>query len=100
MTWKRAYWILFALSFLLYFFPSRNLFSQSYVEFPVLYQARFRSADAYAQLWLADRYHAKGIHSTDLPAFLTTDSSALSLLWDLNSQGFSPIGQVLYFGFS
>lgn len=69
---------------------SLNVFANSSGDFPVLYQGRFRPADVYAQLWLDERYHAKKLKSKNLAAFETTDSSALSFLWHLNSKGYFP----------
>jgi ABC-type transport system involved in cytochrome c biogenesis permease subunit len=57
-------------------------------EFPVLYKGRFRSAEAYARLWLYDIYHAPTLKSTDLTAFQTSTSSALSFLWSLDRVGY------------
>lgn len=58
--------------------------------FPVLYKGRYRPSDAYARLWLYERYHATTLKSADLTAFKTTTSYPLDLLWALEIAGHVP----------
>lgn len=71
-------------------FVSQILYGIDAQEFPVLYKGRFRPAEAYARLWLYERYHSPTLKKTDLTAFKTTTRSPLPLLWSLNFFGHLP----------
>lgn len=88
---SRKLWTLLLNLFLLLF----ALFSQTVQadekeEFPVLYQARYRPAEAYARLWLYHVYHAPTLKKEDLSSFKTSSSSPLTLLWSLEMLGSTP----------
>lgn len=70
--------------------PTPEMCANSNGDFPVLYQGRFRPAEAYARFWLYERYHAPNLKTQDLTAFHTTSSSALSFLWSIEFQGHLP----------
>jgi ABC-type transport system involved in cytochrome c biogenesis permease subunit len=59
-------------------------------DFPVLYKGRYRPAEAYARLWLNEIYHSQTLKHKDWPAFHTTSSSPLNLLWSFNTRGHLP----------
>ena len=56
-------------------------------DLPIAYQGRFRSLDSAAKLWLFDFYHKDKLKTADLPAFHTSDTSALELLWKFHFFG-------------
>lgn len=71
-------------------FVSQILHGLEEQEFPVLYKGRFRPVEAYAPLWLYERYHSPTLKKNDLAAFKTTTQSPLSLIWSLEFLGHLP----------
>lgn len=59
-------------------------------EFPVLFQGRYRPADAYARLWLYDLYHAQTLKKEHLAAFHAASPSPILFLWSLEFEGSTP----------
>lgn len=56
-------------------------------DFPVLYQGRYRPAEAYALAWLYETYHASPLRKEDVKALRSLTAAPLSFLWSLNVLG-------------
>lgn len=84
--WISRFFLLFCLW--MAFIPSVHAIDE--LEFPVLYKGRYRPVEAYARLWLYERYHSSALKSQDLAAFQTNSISPLAFLWSLEILGHSP----------
>lgn len=94
---KRLYIINHLLIFILASLFSFSTHADETQEFPVLYQGRYRPADAYARLWLYEIYHSPAINKKDFQTFNTDSPSALNFLWSLNFSGSSSYKQTPLF---
>lgn len=56
-------------------------------EFPVLYQGRYRPAEAYGRLWLYEISHRQTLSKQDFEQFHSTNASPLPFLWSLEFNG-------------
>lgn len=72
------------------FLPLNSLKAESESDFPVLYKGRYRSAEAYARLWLYDLYHSQQLKNADLQLFSAKTPSPLTFLWSLHFLGYEP----------
>lgn len=63
----------------------------AFADTPVLYKGRYRPMEAYARLWLYERYHQQAIAPNDLAAFKLRSSAALELLWLTHFLGYQRI---------
>src|SRR5262245_46188046 len=83
-VWKPSFLFISLALFHLAFLNASSEF-----DFPVLYKGRYRSAEAYARLWLYDKYHAQTLKAVDFVAFHSNSSSPLTLLWSLDRVGYT-----------